>query len=236
MVCAKGRAILVTLTVLLACATFALAQFDSHVSDARKALANEDQVGDLINIPSGREGIVLFLGREIKPGEKVRDSDQFTFEIDGKSIKYRRLRIGDTIEKGQVIGRLGDGLARSEVSMRIAKLKATQEEKQSSEKMRDEAWQRWLTAKQFRMRKVADTSLEELRGAMLTYDRYVYETKSKEEAIKVAEAELNRAKAILDSFQIRSGVRGIVRRIHKRPGEAVQALETVVTLELIGEN
>ncbi len=38
---------------------------------------------------------------------------------------------------------------------------------------------------------------------------------------------------MLEMYQIRSGVRGIVRRIHKHDGEAVKSLETVVTLQIV---
>ena len=76
-------------------------------------------------------------------------------------------------------------------------------------------------------------SLEDVRGAELTYYRYVYEAESKVEAIKIAKQELELARATVDSYLITSGVRGIVRKIHKRPGEAVHSLETVVTVEII---
>jgi multidrug resistance efflux pump len=79
-------------------------------------------------------------------------------------------------------------------------------------------------------------SLEDVRGAELTYYRYVFETESKQEAIKVATVELEKAQAILEEHQIRSGVRGIVRRIHKHIGEAVRKFDTVVTLELLPED
>jgi multidrug resistance efflux pump len=62
----------------------------------------------------------------------------------------------------------------------------------------------------------------------------VYEQESKAALVTVAKGELQQAELTLDSYQIKSGVRGIVRKIHKRAGEAVKSLETVVTLELLG--
>ena len=66
---------------------------------------------DLVGIPSSCEGIIKFIGVEIKPGEKVPESRQFSAEVGDGTHKYRRLRIGDVVEKGQVIGLVDDALA-----------------------------------------------------------------------------------------------------------------------------
>ncbi len=191
---------------------------------------------DVVNIPSRHDGILVFLGKAIRPGEVVSATNQFPVEIDGKTYKYRRLRLGDMVEKGEVIGIVDDALARSELKVKKAKVTSAEADQQATEKTRDESYQRWVTAKQLRASKVQAMSLEDVRGAELTYYRYLSETKTKEEAIKIAQEELNQAKIVLESFQIRSGVRGIVRRIHKHPGEAVRNLETVVTLQLLPDD
>ena len=143
--------------------------------------------------------------------------------------------MGDTIEKEQVIGKLEDGLARAEVRIKEAKLRAAEEDWWASVKTRDEANQRWQTYKQLLAQRMA-VSLEYLRDRELTFYRSVYEANSQKEAVQVAEEEFNQATTILESFHIRSGVRGIIRRIHKRPGEAAHSLETVVTLELLDDD
>ncbi len=187
---------------------------------------------DLVHIPARHEGILQFLGVAIKPGEKVEDSRQFTVEVSGKPVKYRRLRLGDAVERGEIIGRIDDTLVVAEVKIKEAKVTAAEAELHAWEKTRDESNERWQTVKKIYSANVKAMSLEDVRGAKLTYDRYVYEVKSKESAVEIAKQELKQAQATVDSYLITSGVRGIVRKIHKRPGEAVRSLETVVTLEL----
>ena len=67
---------------------------------------------------------------------------------------------------------------------------------------------------------------------VLQYNRYLEETISKEQAIKVAEQELNKARKVLEMYEIRSPSRGVIKAIYKRPGEAVKALETVFLIQV----
>jgi hypothetical protein len=206
---------------------------ESSAGERMEAKTNRSNGDDLVNIPARHEGIIQFLGMAIKPGEKVDESRQFTVEVNGKPIKYRRLRLGDLVERGEIIGRVDDALVVAAVKVKEAKLRGAEAELGASERIRDESYERWQTAKQLRSSKVTAMSLEDLRGAKLTYDRYVYELLAKEAAIETAKEELKQAQATVDSYLITSGVRGIVHRIHKRAGEAVQSLETVVTLGLV---
>ena len=209
---------------------------------ATTAYANDAQDGgapgrsgfdeDLYGIPSSRDGIVEFIGVEVKPGEKVPVSRQFSVKSGSDVHEFRRLRVGDMVEKGQVIGLVKDDLAHAEVQSKTASLRAAEADQTSSEKTRDEAYQRWQTRLKLYNSGPSKGSLEDVRGAELTYNRYVYETIGKAEAVRVAQSELEKAKIILNSYQIRSGVRGTIRRIHKHEGEAVRALETVVTLQV----
>ena len=77
----------------------------------------EPQLEDTINIPVRNDGIVLVLGREIKDGEKVPANAIITVRIDGQDRRYRRLKVGDRVEEGQVIGRLDDRLVRMDVEV-----------------------------------------------------------------------------------------------------------------------
>jgi multidrug efflux pump subunit AcrA (membrane-fusion protein) len=191
---------------------------------------------DLVNIPARHVGILQFLGVAIKPGEKVEKSRQFTVELNGKSFQYRRLRVGDTVERGEIIGKLDDSLVAADVKIAQARVRGAEAELLSSEKTRDESKQRWDTARRLYQNSNRSISLEDIRGAELTFHRYEQETAVKREAIKIAAEELNKAQAQVDSYLITSGVRGIIRKIHKRPGEAVRSLETVVTLQLLEDD
>src|SRR3989442_474271 len=82
-----------------------------------------------------------------------------------------------------------DTLARAEYAIKEAKVMAAIADKDASEKTKDEAKKRWETAEKLYQQLRVSVSLEDVRGAELTWHRYVYEEKSKAEAIKVAKEE-----------------------------------------------
>jgi len=176
-----------------------------------------------VSVAAQREGIISFVGTEIKEGEKVPADQKI-------SKQYRRVKKGDHVEAGQLLGRVDDRLARDEMAIREQKLLAAKAELVVSEKTRDEAKERFATQTELYKRKA--TSLEEFRGAQLAVDKYTSEVASKQAAIAVAEAELNQARTVVEMHNIRSPVRGVIRTIYIQPGEGVQSLGLVFVIEL----
>jgi multidrug resistance efflux pump len=191
--------------------------------------------GDLVEIPSARDGVILFIGVEIKPGDKVPESERFSIKAGADERKFRRLAVGDVIEKGQLIGRLDETLARAGAAVRQAMVATNEILLAASEKKREGAQSRFLAEKKRVTNGRFEGSLEDLRGFQFAYNRCVCEAKSRLEALKVAKLELGQARTVLEMHQIPSPVRGIVRRISKRNGESVRALETLVTLQIVNE-
>ena len=221
---AKTRTILAVVVMIVAGTGLTARAYLDHRAGPDDSVEKSESVGtihrdDLVNIPSRHDGIIVFLGKAIQPGEVVSATNQFPVEIDGKTYKYRRLRLGDMVEKGEVIGLVDDALARSELKLKKAKLTSAEAEQQSSEKTRDESYQRWLTAKQLRASKVQAMSLEDVRGAELTYYRYVYDTKGKDEAIKVAKEELNQARSFSIPFKSVAAFAVSLKKIPKTSGK-----------------
>src|SRR5207245_9351724 len=91
-----------------------------------------------------------------------------------------------------------------------------------SHKTRDEAEQRWKTNNYLYTQQKGVVSLEDVRGAKLTWDRYIYESISKIQAINVAAAELKQAETTLEMHSLRSKIPGRIRAVYKNKGEAVK--------------
>jgi len=193
-----------------------------------------EELPALIRVPSQRDGIVRVIGTEIKEGEKVPPGQTITVKVDGEKRKYRRLKKGDSVEEAQLLALLDDDLARAEVDIKVAKVNSARAECRAAEKTRDEALARYETAKKLvgAGDKLAAISKEDLRGALLTFSRYFEEALSKAEAINVAEQELKQARKVLEMHEIRSPSPGVIRAIHKRPGEAVKYLEAVFLIQV----
>jgi RNA polymerase sigma factor (sigma-70 family) len=182
---------------------------------------------DTVVVPARQDGILQLIGREIRTGEKVRAADRVTVTVDGVVKTYRRLRRGDRVEKGELLARVDDLLARKEVQLKEAKLAAARAAIRAAAKTSDEAKKRYEAMLEIKKRAPGSIAAEELRGALLTFERYVEEVKSKEAEAVAAQRELEIARVLLDQHEIRSPVSGVILRILHRPGEAVRRFDPV---------
>lgn len=200
---------------------------------AEPAAEPAEELPSLIRVPSQRDGIVRVIGTEIKEGEQVPPKETVTVKIGGEVKKYRRLKKGDAVEEGQLLAQLDDDLARADMAIKTAKLAAAYADSVVADQTRNEAQERYKTQKKLYDRIPAPaTTQEDLRGALLTFNRYAGEAVSKVQAIEVATQELNQARKLLEVHEIRSPSRGVIKTIYKRPGEAVKYLETVFLIQV----
>lgn len=200
------------------------------VPEAKKAVNRERTVADPIvipecrltalhkeDVPAQREGVLWVIGTEAKEGEDVPPDRLIVRE--GK--KYRRLERGDEVKKDQMLALLDDQLARADLLIKQAKIVVAQKDALTSEATRDEAKERYTT--QLRLQEKGATSAEEVRGAKLTWTKFLLETESKREAVNQAKAEAEQAQKIVDQHVVRSSIDGRVKDIFKEIGEAVKA-------------
>ncbi|HLJ97847.1 MAG TPA: HlyD family efflux transporter periplasmic adaptor subunit [Gemmataceae bacterium] len=192
---------------------------------------------DLEDVPSQRDGVLMFLGTEVKEGQNVPPFDAIPVQIGKETKQFRRLREGDVVQSDQLLAQVDDTLARADVGIKTAKLESARAEAVAADKTRDEAMARYDTAKKLygatggRGGGQPAISLEDLRGALLTYNRYVEEAVSKKAAIEVAKEELKQSEKTVSMYEIRPKVSGIVKSINKHPGEAVKSLEPVMQIQ-----
>ena len=200
--------------------------------------------------PAGalRQEITLLV-TEVQPGDKGPRDDWIT--LDGRwyrplrkrdEIRPNKVRLyqverwfvpvkeGTKVEAGQLLALTDPALAVDDARIKLAKLDAAQADHVAAEKTRDEAKERWLRTDGLWRRGAAP--LEDVTAAKIAYDRYIYETISKTEALKVAALEVRRAETVLEQHAVRSRVRGVVTKVYKHPGEGVKSLEAVVQVRL----
>jgi RNA polymerase sigma factor (sigma-70 family) len=157
---------------------------------------------DLLRVPSARDGVLADV----------------------------MVKEGDIVKEGQLLFRLDDSLAAADVKIQEARVEAARADAIASEKTKDESYQRWDTQK--RLLTKSATSMEDVRSVELTYIRYRQEEISKREALTVALQEMAKAKLFLETYTVRSPAAGVIHEIHKRRGEAVNRLETVLLIAL----
>jgi WD40 repeat protein len=230
-------------------------------------------------VPSQRDGQLLYLATEPKPGEEkdipkdrlVEVLETYAYAtVDGKDQlppgtptaawngkvyrrlldtdtiepsdlttrvvilrQLRRLKLlheGDEVKTGDLLGMVDPAIAVDDYLSKATAVEAARADRDASEKTREEAKQRYLTMDRLYNLSQKNVSLEDLRGAKLTWDKYYYEEIGKREAIKKAFAELNAALTILKLHEIRAKINGVVKSVNKQRGEAVKGGDQVVLL------
>jgi RNA polymerase sigma factor (sigma-70 family) len=181
--------------------------------------------------PSQQAGLIDVIGTPVRSGEIVPADRLVTIQIGDRKESYRLLREEDRVEVGQLIARLDDRLARVALAIKKARFTASKAELGVSEKTRDEAERRFDAVQKLHKASPGAATEEDVRGAELTWARYVAEARSKKELVRVAELEWKEAQLLLELYEIRSAVRGVIKAIYKHPGEAVKYLEPVFRIE-----
>jgi WD40 repeat protein len=169
------------------------------------------------DVPAQHEGVLLFIGTEVADSEAV-PADRLITQ-GGK--RYRKLREGDVVKAGQLLARLDDRIARSEVGIRTGKLAAARADLTASEKTRDEARSRLDNG--LKLQKGRAISNEDFAERRLVFEKVSCEVLSKKEAVELARLELDQAKTALEMYEIRSSIDGVIKTIYKNPGEAVKS-------------
>jgi HlyD family secretion protein len=189
-----------------------------------------------ISVASPRAGIVLVVGSEIKAGDQVRPEKVIAVKVGGEVHKYRRWKEGDRVKKGQLLVRLDDRLARTELLLQRAKLaagKADYEGAVALQKLYETELNRLLALAKKGVKGVVAKA--ELDLAKIQLRRSTQEALSKKAAIKVAERKVEKAQTLLALHEIRSPVDGVIQTIYRYPGEAVRAYEVVITIRSSGK-
>lgn len=169
--------------------------------------------------PAQHEGVILFIGTEVADGEVV-PADRL-IKVPGDPKRYRKLREGDTVKAGQLLARLEDRVARSEVSIKKGKLAVARAELSAAEKTRDEARSRLDNG--LRLNHGKAIAAEDLAERRLAFEKLQCEVAAKKEAVELARLEQDQAQALLENYEIRSSIDGILKTIFKNPGEAVKS-------------
>jgi hypothetical protein len=183
-----------------------------------------------VEIPTERDGVLLMIGTEILRGETVPAERLITLKVDGELKQYRRLKVGDSVEEGQLLAQIDDRLARDDLAIKRNNVAVAETELAAAEITRDEAQARYYIQFIDSTDKRVGGSLhpQEVRAAKLLWMKTAAEVVHQRAVAAAARLELRRAETIQDMYQIRSRSRGVIEAIHVHPGEAVKALSTSV--------
>jgi WD40 repeat protein len=193
--------------------------------------APADEIQEAMVIRDNKEELVRY--RRVHDGDEIGE----VCRLERLRPVTRRLRIlkeGDEVKEGQLLALVDPALTLDEFDIKKTKYWAATADFAASEKTRDEAKERWDTLQRlFRGAVPGSAPFEEVRGGLLTYDRYRLEAISKKEAIKQADRELSQVLTQTKMHEIRAkitGGTGVVKVIYKQKGDAVKNEEPVLQL------
>ena len=195
----------------------------SHSSSSADAQPPRDSV----IVSADVKGRLILIGRHLHEGEQAPDERAIMILQDPTRLYYR-LREGDRVECGELLGRIDDSEARQEVEVKVARASAAEAELTMSETTCAEA-----SVRHDRLVRIFRCcgSLEELDGAKLACERYLELVKVKKANLAVARLEVAKARLLLPLYEIRSPVRGTIQAIYKKKG-AVSELEAIFRIKV----
>jgi len=179
------------------------------------------------NVPSKNDGKILAFCTEIAPGEDVPESEKYVHQRTGKI--YRKLHESNIVKKDQLIAILDDAVPAAKRDVARAAKVAAEAKKVAAIKLEVVA-KAELQVQQDLKQKNA-TTLSDYRRAEAQWDQSV---------AGIAEAEGNLQKAVeedkmslveLGEYEIRTSIPGMIKRLYRKPGESVKALEPVAEIQ-----
>jgi WD40 repeat protein len=192
---------------------------------------------DKQEVASQKDGQLMFVGQEVLPGEASDPAKTFTVKIrvgDKETpITYRELDRAAIVRPGQLVALVDPTLALAELAgLRAKKVAAGADYKAT------EATYKESQAKVLRQERavvgggIAASSIEDRAAAILMRDRYLQEMFSKQEAIKLAQAEIDKAEAVYRLYQIKNDMpsAGIIKAVYRKRGDTVKPQEPIMQL------
>lgn len=233
-------------------------------------------IAEVQEVPSEKDGILLFIGTEIQPGEVVPPEKELPKALQGflavplgegekvnegeKTFKYsekkyrqvrpgdalkpnkivlftdelkvRKLKVGDVVKRGQLLGIVDPKKAFDDVAVRLAKLDGSEADRIGSLEQAKTYWNKHRRIKLGENITRGATSEDEQEATWMQYQKFYNEEKLKAAEVKKAQRELNAGLTDLRMHEIRAGIDGVVKVIYKNSvGESIKVNENVLQIQ-----
>lgn len=196
-------------------------------------------VFDKQRVPSPREGVLLFVGYEVKQSDPGQPGDTYNVTILQGSkepiIKaYKRWKESSVVKPGQMLAMVDPAMALKEYEIKKAHVLVAQKEHKTAVATHAEA-----KAQLERTMKLPPGAVaaEEIGVKKLTKERYMYEEQAKFQGIHINELEVDKAEIFLRQHTIYNEMKGaaVIKQIFKKDGESIKGLEDFMELHNIEE-
>jgi len=156
-------------------------------------------------------------GLPLKPGE---------IRMYREMRNFRRLGVGDTVKKGDLVALIQPDLSTEDVAGKIANLEYTEFDRIGTVKIKEEYWIRYDRNKRLQNA----VPKEELDTSKLNWEKYAEDARAKQAMCLRAEQELRGAMVQLKSHQLRANVSGVIKTIYKNSGDPARKLDLIMQI------
>jgi multidrug resistance efflux pump len=163
--------------------------------------------------------------RPIEPQEVFHPSRVRLARIE---VLYRRLEVGQQVQRGQVLAVLDVALAEGELAIKAARLAEAEADRLAAEMTQQETRRHYDGLA--RLLRAAVIAPAEVNQAEQEWLDSVRDEKAKAAVVRQAEQELRACAAQLRELEVRAGQCGMVTALPRAAGEAVKAGEPVVKI------
>ncbi len=140
---------------------------------------------------------------------------------------YRKLQIGDRVQRGDVVALVNPEIATDELGVAVALLDQTENERMAAERMMQEYRLRLKNNEKLPPGAIAKEDLDSLRLGM---EKAFYDSKVKASAVSKSALELSAAATRLRMHAIRARMNGIIKMVYKNSGDSVRKLDPVLQI------
>lgn len=216
-------------------ATAAAAEVDPLVVQSAQLVVDERQ-----EVPSQVDGKLEAICTEIPAGTDISTLDPATvFEypepIDGVAVvgakKYRYLKEGEIVKKGQLVGLLDARRALADLAAGLASVDAAKESYSAAGQITAAA--KAIYDQEIKLRERGLGSERDLIQAQAGWQQRRAEEAEKKGLHRKASEELKKADVMVQLHEIRASIPGVVRTIYRKKGMSVKALEPVMEIHNI---
>jgi WD40 repeat protein/biotin carboxyl carrier protein len=184
------------------------------------------------NVPSKYDGKLIEYCTEFDPAKEPVPDNEIVFHPRTKK-QYRRLKVGDTVKKDQLIAILDDTLENANYEIALAAVKAGESKKVANQEILKAALEEY--GMYVRLRQTGAAPDAEVRRASAQAERARAEVAEAEGQVLKSQEEQKKAKVILDEHEIRADIAGEMKRFYRRAGESIKAYDPVAEIQNFDE-
>ncbi|HTK74320.1 MAG TPA: hypothetical protein VL371_03625 [Gemmataceae bacterium] len=179
------------------------------------------------NVPSKYDGKLLEYCTEFDPTKETVPENEIVVHPRTKA-KYRRLKVGDTVKKDQLIAILDDTLENANYEIAVAAVKAGNSKEIANQEILKAAIAEYEMYVDLRRKNAAPDA--EVRRAGAQAERSRAEVAEAQGQVLKSQEEQKKAKVILDEHEIRADIPGEIKRFYRRAGESIKAYDPVAEI------